>query len=695
MKKNLSYNLDTPVQYLKGIGPMRAARLGRLGIGTIQDLLYLIPRRYIDYSRLVKIGDIKVKDEVTISGKIAGVQSRRTRRGVPVTMLAVTDGTGVLSVRWFNRPDLKRQFKTNELVVLSGVVSYYAGKQLVNPSYEIVSTDDSGGALYAGAVIPVYPLTEGLNIWELRRAIRFAYEKVGSLLIESLPDYLLKQNELLPVRDAIYQLHFPDRIEAGMTARRRLVYEELFLFELLLALRRKQILAQLRGFAMTDHKDLTRRFLEHLAFELTGCQQRVIDEIRQDMASSHIMNRLLQGDVGSGKTVVALYAMLIAVENGFQAALMAPTEILAEQHYSFYSDRLNALGITNALLTGSTKKRLYDEIVLGVKTGRVRIVFGTHALIESTVEFYNLGLAVVDEQHRFGVAQRARFANKGITPDLLVMTATPIPRTLSMTIYGDLDISSLDEKPPGRKPIVTKVVRSREQAAVFGFVRDKIRAGHQAFVVYPVIEESERLELKSATAAHREMQQTFVDCRVGLIHGRMSSQDRVRVMEEFRQGLIDILVSTTVIEVGVDIPNAIIMAIEHPERFGLAQLHQLRGRVGRGAAESYCFLLLDRMISDAAYERLSYFEKTDDGFCLAEKDLQLRGPGELLGHRQHGLPDFKYADLIDDIDLLKRARDDAFDLVKNDPTLAGPEHQALRTLVKTRHQDRMELLGIG
>ncbi len=694
-KKSYPIILTTSVQYLKGIGPKRALRLNRLGIENFRDLLYLVPRRYIDYSRVMRVRDLKVGDAVTISGRILATQSRRTRSGSHMTTVAIGDGSGMVSARWFNRPDLKKRFKVNDVVILSGNVSYYNGKQLVNPNYQIIEANNEKDLLYAGTIIPVYPLTEGLNLWELRRSIHTAYEKCESFLEDFLPAYLIERNNLDVLRKAIYNLHFPDSVEVGTTARRRIVYEELFVFELLLALRRKEILASQRGFVMEDRHDLTERFLSILKFELTAGQRRVIGEIRQDMSSSRMMNRILQGDVGSGKTVVAIFAMLIAIENGFQSALMAPTEILAEQHYLFYSEKLTRMGIKNTLLTGSITGKQRREIIESIRTGDIKVVFGTHALIEADIEFFNLGLVVVDEQHRFGVAQRAALVNKGITPDFLVMTATPIPRTLSMTIYGDLDISLLDEKPPGRKPVVTKLIKSRERSQILGFIKQKIDEGRQAFIVYPIIEETEKMELKSATEAYKEIQRIFASRRVGLIHGRMGNQNRIEVMAQFRKGNIDILVSTTVIEVGVDIPNAIIIAIEHPERFGLAQLHQLRGRVGRGADNSYCFLLLERMVSKETFERLLYFEKNEDGFRLAEKDLEIRGPGEVLGLRQHGLPDFKYADLLNDIDLLKLARDDAFTLVKEDPELIREEHRQLKNFIKHRYQDRMKLFGIG
>ncbi len=695
VKKYGPLTFETPVQYLKGIGPGRAIRLERLGIKTVQDLLYFIPRRYIDYSRLVKIKDVKIKEEVTISGKVIAAQVKKTRRGVNVVMIAVNDGTGIITVRWFNRPDLKKKFKINDTVVLSGKVSYYYGKQLVNPNYEILNSDCQDSSLYAGSVIPVYPLTEGLNLWELRRAIKVAYERLADAISDSIPQYLIEKNQLLKLKDALYNLHFPETISIGIEARKRLVYEELFIFELLLALRRREVLTSQRGYIMVDKQNLTQRFLSKLPFELTGSQKRAIEEIKRDMSSPHMMNRLLQGDVGSGKTIVALYAMLIAVENGFQAALMAPTEILAEQHFISYSEKLKEIGVDNELLTGSIKGKRRNEILEGIRSGDIKMVFGTHALIEKDVEFHNLGLAVVDEQHRFGVVQRATLANKGITPDFLVMTATPIPRTLSMTIYGDLDISTLDEKPPGRKPTVTKLIRYQERAEVYQFIRKKINEKFQVFMVYPIIEESEKVDLRSATDAYNEISSIFKEFRIGLIHGRMNNQQQMQVMEDFRSGGIDILVSTTVIEVGVDIPNAVIMVIEHPERFGLAQLHQLRGRVGRGGEESFCFLLLDRWVPAETYERLHYFEKNDNGFHLAEKDLEIRGPGEILGERQHGLSDLHFADLINDIDLLKKARDDAFELVKTDSGLERFEHRSLKNLIVRKYWDRLNLSRIG
>ncbi|MEO0083672.1 MAG: ATP-dependent DNA helicase RecG, partial [candidate division WOR-3 bacterium] len=478
-------------------------------------------------------------------------------------------------------------------------------------------------------------------------------------------------------------------------AKQRLVYEEFFYLELILALRRLANTQQKKICPLVEKGTLTKKFLAQLPFTLTPGQQKVLAEIKNDMASELSMNRLLQGDVGSGKTVIAIYAMLITIENGFQAALMAPTEILAEQHFLVWHKKLRDIGVTSCLLTGSTKAREKKKLLTGIENNTINVVFGTHALIEENIKFYKLGLAIIDEQHRFGVMQRAKLLNKGINPDFLVMTATPIPRTLQMTLYGDLDISILSEKPPGRKKVITKLVNEKDREKVYNFIDQKIQEGRQVYIVCPLIEESEKLDLKAAIKTYEEIKGIFPHYKVGLIHGRLKSAERITTMEAFRQHQINILVTTTVIEVGVDIVNATVMVIEHPERFGLAQLHQLRGRIGRGSEVAYCLLMVSENRFSTAIERLKYFEKNDDGFNLAEKDLELRGPGQLLGTRQHGLPDLKFANLHDDKNLLFKARDDAFELIRYDPMLTKPEHREIRETFMRKFKNRMYLLRVG
>jgi ATP-dependent DNA helicase RecG len=661
--------------------------------------LELVPRRYLDLSRRVEIIQLRVGEEATVLGRVLVAGTIRTRNQELVSIM-VSDGSGVVQAVWFNRPDLKRKFHRDQEVILSGTVSIYRGKQFVNPYYEILEPKSSK-ARYprpAGAVLAIYPLTEGLRLWEVRRAEYEVLKRYAGELRETLPPRVLIHHNFPPIPKAYWDLHFPESRRAGELARQRFIYEELFYYQLLLALRKRQNQARCKGFTMPEKGWLTHRFRSQLPFELTRAQSRVLKEVLADMAGSNPMNRLLQGDVGSGKTVIAIYCMLVAIENGCQAALMAPTEILAEQHWLIWREPLEALGVRVGLLTGGLRPKEKRRLSTAGAEGELQLIFGTHALIEEGVEFYRLGLAVVDEQHRFGVMQRAALLNKGLNPDFLVMTATPIPRTLALTLYGDLDISTLDEKPPGRKPVLTRLVRAKERARTDDFLKQRLSAGEQAYLVCPIIEPSAKLDLKSAVKTYKEVCQRFDGFRVGLLHGRMGSSDRLKVMEEFRAQKIQLLVTTTVVEVGVDVPRATLMLIEHPERFGLAQLHQLRGRVGRGSEKAYCFLM-EPESSPVGYgeirERLEFFTQNDDGFQLAEKDLEIRGPGELLGIRQHGLPDLKIADLKEDRRLLFLARDDLAQLLKEDPELSAPGHQMVRKALDDKFRGKVELLGVG
>ncbi|MCS7259077.1 MAG: ATP-dependent DNA helicase RecG, partial [candidate division WOR-3 bacterium] len=510
-----------------------------------------------------------------------------------------------------------------------------------------------------------------------------------------LPENILKKYNFPNITKTLHEIHFPQKLTNAQSARNRLIFEEFFYFELVLALQKLNVLKSTKGYILEDKGNLTKRFINSLPFNLTTGQQKVLNEIKSDMAKPRPMNRLLQGDVGSGKTVIAIYAMLIAIENGYQAALMAPTEILAEQHYFVWHQRLKELGVSSCLLTGSTKSKERKIIYEGISNGSIQLIFGTHALIEENVKFHKLGIAVIDEQHRFGVMQRAALLNKGINPDFLVMTATPIPRTLQLTLYGDLDISHLTEKPPGRKKIITRLVDEKYRSQVYQFIKESLVKKKQIYIVCPLIEESEKTDLRAAIKTYEEVQKIFQEAKVGLIHGRLKSEERIKIMEDFRSQKLDILVTTTVIEVGVDIPNASVMIIEHPERFGLSQLHQLRGRIGRGTEISYCILITSISPNSSAYDRLKFFESNDDGFLLAEKDLEIRGPGEIFGTRQHGLPDFRFADLKRDQNLLFKARDAAFELIENDPRLENPTNYIVRKTFIGRFKNRIDLLRVG
>lgn len=689
--KSIREGLATPVRYLKGIGPKRAALFQRIGVHSIRDLLLLVPRRYVDRSRVLPVRSLRVGDEATVIGHVVASNVRRTRAFRRLVIIRVADETDTIEAVWFNRPDLIDRFRPHQEVMLSGKVTYYRYRQMVNPVFEILGP--SGDFSYEKAVIPVYPLTEGLSVWVIRRAIAFALEKLGALP-ETLPDEILESYGFPGICQALRDVHFPREVAQALRARRRLAYEELFYLGLLAAIRRRNRQTRLGG-AMKEKGRFTDQLRRLLQFRLTRAQERVIAEIRDDLAGDVCMGRLLQGDVGSGKTVVAVYAMLIACENGRQAAMMVPTEILAEQHFRGWQNLLEQVGLRVALVTGSTGQAERRRILAGLSSGEIDIVFGTHALIEQGVEFKCLGLVVVDEQHRFGVLQRAALLAKGVRPDLLVMTATPIPRTLALALYGELDYSLLDEKPPGRWSVKTELVPESRRAETYDFIAQRVSAGEQVFVVCPLVDESEKLDLASAVQTFQRVKAVFAQYGVGLVHGRLAAQERQQLMEDFRDGRLQILVSTTVIEVGVDLPMATVMVIEHPERFGLAQLHQLRGRIGRGKCPGHCFLMIPEHTPADYCERLELFSKTTDGFLLAEKDLELRGPGELLGTRQHGLPDLRVADILRDQELLMRARSDAFRLVDCDPELKQAKNERVRRTMLAMHADRMDLLGIG
>jgi ATP-dependent DNA helicase RecG len=591
---------------------------------------------------------------------------------------------------------MKSSLKVDTKLVVSGKFKRdYGGIQTSDYTYEVLSDEDAE-LIHTGRIVPVYPLTAKLNQRSVRRWLKMVVDEYASYSPEILPLDIRKRQRLIDRATAIRNIHFPDTHEHLGAARHRLAFDELLFLELGLGLRKKKWETEEPGISFQPQSDLLQRFTSSLPFQLTPAQKRVFSEIEVDMKSTRPMNRLLQGDVGSGKTVVAAMAMLLAVDNSYQGALMAPTEILAEQHYSTLTKLLDPMGLRVALLRGDMPKRVRDEVLSQILTGEANIVVGTHALIQAGVEFADLGLVITDEQHRFGVMQRAELKKKGANPDVLVMTATPIPRTLALTVYGDLNISVIDEMPPGRRKIVTRWVSEGKRPDTYKFIEDQITQGRQAYLVYPLVEESEKLEdLKAATEMAEHFQNdVFPHLKVGLIHGRMKAEEKQGVMERFKNNEINILVSTTVIEVGIDVPNASLMLIEHAERFGLAQLHQLRGRVGRSSYRSYCLLIANPTNSDAV-RRMKAMTRTTDGFEIAEEDLAIRGPGEFFGTRQAGMPDLKVASLIRDAKLLEVAREEAFRIAAEDPALVKPEHQLLKQILHEKWQANLEMISIG
>lgn len=692
------------VQFIKGVGPKISELLNRKGIRTVEDLFYFLPRRYEDRRAVKMIGQARYGVKETVIGTVmqADLHYYKTRR---VFEMMVEDKSGTLTAKWFmgNPTYLKNVFKKGCQVILTGDVrSFRLSKEMIHPDYEILDEQEEDRLLNFRRIVPLYSETEGLHQKTVRRIMMKVLEDYTRYISSPIPEAICEKRRLIHIHDALRNAHFPEAdADVGVyndirsEAHRRLIYDEFFFLQLGMALKRRGHLLD-RGIAFKTGGSLLRQFYDLLSFTLTGAQKRVISEIEADMARNTMMNRLLQGDVGSGKTVVSMAAMVTACDNAYQAAIMAPTEILAEQHYRNISNWSDRLGLKVVLLTGSKKAAERKDICEGIACGNAQIIIGTHALIQEDVRFWNLGLVIIDEQHRFGVVQRATLRGKGLNPDVLVMTATPIPRTLAMTVYGDLDISVIDELPPQKKPVKTKIFYESQRSQVYEAIRKELKKHHQVFIVYPLVEESEALDLKDATRMAEHLQKDiFPDCKVGLIHGRLKARDKDEIMAGFLEKRIDILVSTTVIEVGIDIPHASLMVIEHAERFGLSQLHQLRGRVGRSDIASYCILLAQHRGSEDARKRLRIMEQTTDGFKIAEEDLAIRGPGEFMGIRQSGLPDFRVANIIRDGQILNEAKTDAFELIEKDPFLEKTEHTLLKAILLHKWQGRLELAKTG
>jgi ATP-dependent DNA helicase RecG len=681
------YTLETEVQYVKGVGTKLAQVLSKLNLYTLGDLLFHLPRRYEDRRQFRKIAHARPGDAVTVSGKLVTVDNVKVRN-LTLTKAYLDDGSGVLELVWYNQPYMKdtlNKLRNSQIVAYGIIKESPYGLQMETPEWEdLPDGADPDSLLSVNRIVPIYPLTEGIRQKRMRQIIWNAVQ-YAHLAPEILPRSVRERLGLMPIQHALQQIHFPDSEQAIDPARQRLVFEEFFLMQLGVGMQRQRT-RQERGIAMRIDADRLNEMLHRIVpFELTNAQKRVISEIWNDMAQPHPMNRLLQGDVGSGKTIVAAAAILAAVDNQYQAAMMAPTEILAEQHYINLHRLFQPLGISVELLVGRLSNKQRQQARERIATGRGMVAVGTHALIQEGVEFARLGLAIIDEQHRFGVLQRAALRDKGVMPHVLVMTATPIPRTLTLTLYGELDVSIIDELPPGRKPVRTHWKTPEERLKVYAGVRKLVEQGRQAYVICPLIDESDKLQVRAAEQMAEHLQKdVFPDLRVGLLHGRMKPAEKEAVMDAFRAGELQILVSTTVIEVGVDVPNAAAIVIEDADRFGLAQLHQLRGRVGRSEHQSYCVLIANPK-SDDGQRRMDIMTRTNNGFLIAEEDLRIRGPGEIYGTRQSGMPSFRVADLVKDMRLLEVARQEAFHLLEHDPDLSRPEHAALREAVERFH----------
>ena len=684
--------LLTPVTYLKGVGPRRAELLAKLGITTAGDLLMHVPRRYEDATTVLPVARAQPGHDVTVLGRVISKGIIPTRRGLRIFQAVIQDASGLLEVGWPGQPHLDRTIAVGDVLLLSGPVRIFHGRQLAPREFVNLGADDAGTA--GGRVLAVYPATDGLPTKLLRQLVDAQLDVLLPQIEDPLPAAVLAAAGVPSLRDALRLVHRPGSVKEAERGRARLAFEELLCVQLLHRRANQLERAQRAGITFVNRRKLTTALKEQLPFTLTGAQMRVLREIVADMTSPQRMHRLLQGDVGSGKTIVALFAAMVALENDWQAALMAPTELLAEQHLRTFMRLLAPLGISPVLLTGRMSAPERRAVATRLSSYEPLLVVGTHALVQDATSFGKLGLVIVDEQHRFGVEQRKALQAKGATPDVLLMSATPIPRSLALTIYGDLDVSILDEKPPGRIPIVTTMRPESARDRVMTFVNAQLDAGRQAYVVYPVIEESERSDLRAATQMAEELADgAFASRRVGLLHGRLKGDEKDAVMRAFLAREIDVLVATTVIEVGIDVPNATVMLIEHPERFGLSQLHQLRGRVGRGAGDSYCILLGD--VSPESAERLDVFVSTEDGFEIARADMRLRGMGDLFGERQSGLPSFRVADPLRDEAMIPVARVAAEKLLQADPTLSRPEHQPLRDLLTGRYRRALELFRVG
>ena len=700
----MSLTVDSLVQYVKSVGPRRAEQLNRLGIKTVSDLLTHFPMRYEDRRNIIPIAELKQDETQTIRGSITSSGELKRRGGRRMFEAVVKDESGFLRSIWFSTRGgyLEKKFKAGKQVIATGKVIYNKYQrclEMMHPDMELFEGED---AERSGGILPIYPLTGGITQKAIRSIIGKAFES-GVKLPETLPGKIIKSLKLPGRDEAVNKLHAPDEDESldllnlfGTSAHRRLIFDELFVIECAMALLRDRNAERVRGVQIGLEKSELYDNVSSLPFELTVDQKKSLNDIVKDLQSIHPMNRLLEGDVGCGKTVVAALAAAFAKKGGYQSAFMAPTEILAQQHYATLTKMSAILGLNTVLLTSGIKDKEKERIKQAAEAGELDLLVGTHALIQKDVLFQNLGFVVIDEQHRFGVRQRADLMEKGDKPNILIMTATPIPRTLAMTLYSDLDISTIKSMPKGRGELETRIIPPSDMSKANMLIHKEVKKGRQAFIIYPLVEESEKIELKAATRMWEEYdKKIFPDLRVGLVHGKMKSEEKKSVMSSFTNHELDVLISTTVVEVGIDQPNATVMMIEHAERFGLAQLHQLRGRVGRGSEKSYCLLAIEYPMSALAKERLKVMTQSRDGFVIAEKDLELRGTGDLFGTRQWGMPALKVANLFRDLEILKQAKAVAFDYIKSDPELKSPDSQPLKKELLRNWRDKFSLIDVG
>lgn len=697
--------LGRSLESLRGVGPSLLQRLRRLGLQTVDDLLFTLPSRYEDRRTLRSISQLQVGVQEIFRALIVSCGETQTHKGRRLYEVLVGDGSGQqVALRWFHYrlAAMRQQYQVGRHLYVIGEVKRFGHlREIHHPEIEFIDDPQQKSDLI-GHILPVYPLTEGLSQRSARKLWHNACTLYAREVSSAIPREIITRHALMPLGQALHEVHAPDDAsdfialnEGRSPARRTLAFDEFFFLELGLALKRQGLALEI-GIPFSITHRFTKPLAQLLPYKLTAAQRRVLGEIRDDLLRPQPMNRLLQGDVGSGKTIVALMTALLAIENDCQVALLAPTEILAEQHYRQFSPWMQQLGLCCALLTGSTGAKERREIIAATQNGAIHLLVGTHAVLQEGVDFLRLGLGIVDEQHRFGVRQRSQLRRKGVSPHILVMTATPIPRTLSLTLYGDLALSVIDELPPGRTPIVTQVFAEAGRGRVYEMIRRELSRGRQAYIIYPLVEESEKVDLLDAeSGAERLRSAIFPDFRVGLLHGRLRSEEKEAVMTAFASGEIHLLVATTVIEVGIDVPNASVMVIEHAERFGLAQLHQLRGRVGRGAVESHCFLMKGSQCGQEGEERLAVLARTNDGFQVAEADLKIRGPGEFLGTKQSGIPDLRVADLLRDGHILEEARSAAFALAERQDFLSSDAYAMTRQELRARWGSRLELASIG